>query len=106
MYLGMPSDSNFAKSVCNVSECYQCHFACRFKPEALKASQPEVFDCKVKLLMGVMDYPCWGHLTRHRISPAIVGACYKCPIRGQRLGVKTFYPGVHFLQLFTHAIGI
>lgn len=36
----------------------------RYKPPALQASQPERFDCKVKLLMGVMDYPGWGHLTR------------------------------------------
>lgn len=57
----------------------------RFKPQELKDAQPETFTCKVKVLMGVMDYPGWGHLTRHRGSPAVVGACYKSPIRGQRL---------------------
>ena len=45
------------------------------------------------MLMGVMDYPGWGHLTRHRGSPAVVGACYKCPIHGHRNGKKTIYLG-------------
>ena len=73
----------------------------RFKPDELKARQPETFTCFVSLLMGVMDYPGWGHLTMHRGSPAVVGACYKCPVRGSRIGRKTIYPGE--ACSFTHA---
>ena len=66
---------------------------------------PEVFTCKVKLLMGINDRPGVSGVYRVDKHPSHVGACYSCEHKGMTMISKTIYP-CRALFIWSYALPI